>query len=276
MKKILVPTDYSENAANALNYAIEMAKAQPASILLLHIYHPSLASAAAGEDAVQKEHLTKLKQLQNKIAHAGSINVELSVRMDLAVDGILKVAEEKEADLIVMGTKGAGGLEGLLLGSNTTRIIEKAHCPVIAVPAGASFVLPKRITYACNYSDSEPETIKKLIGWAAPLNAQVNILHVYPGDLEKAKGEMKEFKRGLESHINYTNLSFELISGNDVVERLEEYLHKENTDLLVLSTHARDLRDKIFGSSFTRKLATHIHVPLMAYHYKKKESVIIF
>ncbi len=281
MKKILVPTDFSENAGNALNYAIELAKKENAEIILLHVYHPTLVApyldVMPDVDAIMEEErwLNKLRSLQTKIEHAGEIESSIVARLDLAVDGIVSEAEDRNVDLIVMGTRGVNGLKEIFLGSNTARVAERAHCPVIAVPEGASYQHLKKIAYACNYRQIDIEAIQKLVEMARPLNAQVNILHVYNPDSTHAKEEMERFIREAEKQLIYENLSYELIEGEDIEERLEQYLETEAADLLVLSTHERNLRDKLFGNSITQKLVYHSKVPVMAFHYKKEEAVPI-
>jgi len=282
MKKILVPTDFSENAAHALNYAIELAKKEHATLILLHVYHldpaPPYLDVRPPEqeiDTEEKRWLNKLKALQVKVDHAGHVKTELVARLDLAVDGIAAEAKEKEVDLIVMGTKGASGLKEVLMGSNTSRVIDRVSCPVIAVPEQAKAYPVKKIAYACDYRQLDLEAIQKLLEIARPFNAQVNVLHVYESDEAIAKEEMERFVREVGNKINYSNLSFELLGGEDIEERLEKYLASEATDLLVLSTHQRGLLDRLFKKSITRKLVFHSKVPVMAFHYQKKESTTI-
>ncbi len=282
MKTILVPTDFSENAVNALYYAIEMAKAEKAKLILLHVYHMDYANqqlqANPKKDEIteaEKRSDKQLKGLFTKVAHAGKVKCEMVSKLDLAVDGILATAEEKNVDLIIMGTKGASGLGKFLFGSNTASVIEKASCPVIAVPEGATYQSLKKITYATDYHASDLSVIKQLAEMADPLKAQITILHIYEKDEAKAKEEMTRFELEIGKKINYENISYQVISGSNTEEALEKYLKSEATDLLVLCTHKRDSLDKLFGSSITKKLAYQTKVPLMAFHYKNKESIMI-
>lgn len=277
-----MPTDFSERANNALTYAIELAKREKAKIILLHVYHlePSISyiDVPVPDDEIklnEEKWLDKLKSLQTKIEHAGGMRSERVARLDLAVDGIIKEAEERKVDLIIMGTHGASGLKELLMGSNTSRVIDRARCPVITVPEGALFHPVKKITYASNYTDIDVETIQRLLEIAEPFNAQINILHVYEEDEARARDEMQRFIEEADKKILYPNLSYQLLGGEDVEKKLEEYLQSEATDLLVLSTHARDLRDKLFGKSIAKKLVFHTKVPLMVFHHKKKEPIMI-
>lgn len=285
MKTILVPTDFSKNASHALNYAIELAKHENAKLILLHAFHIDYANSYVPVNLIEKEMQeveqksdTQLKSLYTKVAHAGNIKCEYISRQDLAVDAILTIIKEKNVDCVVMGTKGASGLAEVIFGSNTARVIEKATCPVITVPEEASFKTIKKITYATDYHNSDIEAMAMVLDLAKPFNAQINVLHItdeaHLTDSEKQK--MQKFKDELQKKIEYNNLSFQILHGENIEQKLEEYLEDDTTDLLVMSTHHRNLFDKLFNTSITKKLAFHAKVPLMAFHYKKKESITIF
>jgi len=285
MKTILVPTDFSKNASYALNYAIELAKQENAKLILLHAYHIDYTNSYVPANLIEKEiqeaeqkSNAHLKTLTTKVTHAGNIKCEYISTQDFAVDAILSTIKEKNIDLVVMGTKGASGLTEVIFGSNTAKVIEKATCPVIAVPENALFKTIKKITYASDYHNSDMEALKKVLELAKPFKAQLNVLHItekkhLTGD-EKQK--MQKFMDEVQKKIKYNNLSFQVLHGEDIEQKLEEYLEDESTDLLVMSTHHRNLLDKLFNTSITKKLAFHTKVPLMAFHYKKKESLIIY
>ena len=282
MKSILVPTDFSDSAENALMYAIDLAQKESAELILLHVYHleptVSYIDVPVPDDEIklsEEKWMEKLRTLQVKITHAGGVRSQLVARLDLAVDGIIKEAEERNCDLIVMGTHGESGLKDLLFGSITSRVIDRAHCPVIAVPQGALYHPVKKITYACNYSSVDIETLQKLLEIAEPFGAQLNILHVYEGDELEAMEEMKKFMSVVDKKIAYPNLSYQIIGGADVSRKLEEYLKTEAADLLVISTHEKTFRDKLFTTSTAHELVFHSQVPIMAFHYRQKESIMI-
>ena len=285
MKTILVPTDFSENATHALNYAAEFTKHQNAKIILLHAYHIDFSNSYVPVNLIEqevqkaeKESNKKLEAIAAKIHHTHKITCECISRQDMAVDAIITTATEKDADTIIMGTKGASGLSVMLFGSNTARVIEKAPCPVIAVPEGVTFKTIKRITYASDYHHSDIEAIEKVVAIARPYKAQVNVLHITEERqlTEEEKEKMQNFMGNVQAKVTYNNLSFQIFHSENIEQKLEEYLEEEPTDLLVMSTHQRNFLDKVFGKSITKNLSFHVTVPLMAFHYKKKESVIIF
>lgn len=278
MKKILVPTDFSESASNALNYAIELAKRESSEIVLLHTYHvhyTSLYGANATDVVNSKEDAdAKLHAQALKIEHAGSIPYEMISREDLAVDAILNVIEEKKIDLVVMGTKGASGLKEVFVGSNTARVIQRAPCPVIAIPEGVPVKDISRISYATDYRHADLFALPALLEIAVPFEAEIKFVHVASKENGHQGNVMNMFLSEVARRTDYKKISSDVIHGEDVVIALEEYLEAGKTDLLVLATHQRHLMDKLFERSITQKLAYHAHTPLLVLHYQKEEIYI--
>lgn len=140
LKNILVPLDFSEISLQSLRYAVPFAKQFGAKLTLLHVLIPPLCPsdypvppypAPAPEDCFEA--------VEKKLAHIrattipSELPVDIVVRGSVATDGILEVAREIQADLIITTTHGYSGLKHLLLGSTAEKIVHKAHCPVLVV-----------------------------------------------------------------------------------------------------------------------------------------------
>src|ERR1035437_6280700 len=132
MKTILVPTDFSKNAENALLYAINLAKRMSAKIILLHSFHVDYTSGYVPVDSIEKEieeaeakSNAQLKTLYNKVSHHSKLPIECISSQNLVVDAILTIIDEKNIDLVVMGTQGANGKLGRqIFGTNSSKVIE--------------------------------------------------------------------------------------------------------------------------------------------------------
>lgn len=285
MKTILVPTDFSENAENALYYAMDIAKKENAKIILLHAYrinytNPEIPLDFVIEEQKQviKESNNQLKEEANKIEKVGGIKYEYISVEDTPIEAILSSIKEKNIDLVIMGTKGISNFLDAVLGSNTSKVIEKASCPVIAVPEEALFKEIKKITYAVSYNQSDVYALSKVVDIAKLFNAQVNVLHVSnkPDLIEDEKQKLKLFMDEANNKIKYDNMAFQLLEGENVEDTLEEYLDDGTTDLLVMSTHHRSFFDKIFGNSVTKYMAFHTTIPLMAFHHSNKSAEMVY
>ncbi|MCB0833890.1 MAG: universal stress protein [Bacteroidetes bacterium] len=155
-KKILVPTDFSDAAKYALEYAIELAGLYKGRLILIHVHEPMVyfsdapmampdivdveqSIVASAENTLQKVYDDLIK---NKETEHGLEPAELIIAQGKPFIEIIKTAKEKEADLIVMSTHGRSALEHMLLGSVTEKIVRKAPCPVLTVRAGGTFTMP--------------------------------------------------------------------------------------------------------------------------------------
>ena len=284
MKTILVPTDFSKNAENAINFSVAFAKKENAMLILLHAYHITYpVSDFPGEiiaeeiSETKKAAEEKLKKLCLEIMQTKKVICERVCKEGFAAEVILEASAKMHPDFIVMGTKGASGIKEVLLGSNTAKVIEQAQHPVIAVPDGALFHGIKKITYATNYYVSDIDAIKTLCEIAEPFKAVINIIHISDEEYipEGERELLKQFVSKVSKKVDYNNFSFQLISGKDVEKELNNYLKNDSTDLLSMSTLHRNLLEKFFGKSITKKLAYHTNVPLLAFHHKKESVVFI-
>jgi nucleotide-binding universal stress UspA family protein len=277
MKTILIPIDFSSNSENALNYAIDFAKKENAKLVLLNVFDISYASGAVPytilaeeRSNLKRESDEKLKVASLKIEFAGCTHHEAISVEGFTVDVILDVIKKKQVDLVIMGTKGATGFSGVIFGSNTAKIIEDSTCPVIAIPQDAKFEPIKKITFATNYNHNDIDGLKSLVVLAEPFNAQINVLHVTDDTDSSEVKLMKAFTDDVKNKISYNNIIFQSLPGNDVDSALQKHIDDNGTNLLVMSTHHRNLFDKIFGKSITKQMAYHINIPLMALHYNGK------
>lgn len=278
MKTILVPTDFSKNANNALNYAIEIAKKEHAKIILLHAFHvayiyPDIPIQDLTEQIQAEEQLAhkQLKLLCDKVEESGTLKCEFIYKESLAVDFILYTIKKKKPDLVIMGTRGASGIKELIIGSNTAKVVEKAKCPVIVVPEKSSFSPIKNITYATDYNLSDINVLEKLIEIAKLFDAKITLLHVcFEVFTHEAEEEFLDiFKNKVKNEIHYHKMDFKLVYGNNFVDVLDNYIKHESPDLISMSTHYKNLFDKLFGTNSTKKMTYHTTIPLLAFHYKE-------
>ena len=139
-RKILVPVDFSDHSARALETARELAKALDSKLLLLHCYqvNPGAVSPYGivlpeGFDReVREAAARRLDEWRDKAA-ADGVDVEARLSSTFPSMGIVDAATEEKADLVVMGTRGLSGLKHVLLGSVAERVLRTAHCPVLTV-----------------------------------------------------------------------------------------------------------------------------------------------
>lgn len=286
MKTLLVPTDFSKNAGNALDYAVSIAKKDKCKIVLLHVYNPLISPPsfdipvqyyADAFESIQKEAYTKLTKLKNKIAKTAKVEIEIVVKEGLAVETIIDVAKKKRAYLVIMGTKGASGLTKVVIGSNTAKVIEKIKCPVIAVPEKAKFDGMRQIAYATQYHSSDMPALKRLTELSKVFKPTINLVHIADGaySIETEQDYMEKFKDKVKKATKVKSIVPAVIEGKSIENELEQYFKKNKIDLLVISTKHRNFIEKLFGKSITKTLIFHSKVPLLVFHHKQTSVALI-
>ncbi len=151
IKTILFPTDFSQGARAAMDYAISLAQDYKAKLILLYViqdisiaewYIPSSISAA---DLVADMQKSATREMEKWAAEAGGkvSNVENLIERGVPFVEIIRTAKERSADLLVIGTHGRTGIDHMLFGSTAEKVVRKSPCPVLTVRmAGKEFKMP--------------------------------------------------------------------------------------------------------------------------------------
>jgi nucleotide-binding universal stress UspA family protein len=274
MKTILVPTDFSSYSDNALRYAAALSMKMDARILVFHSYHVPVPATDVPIDIKSEAELKKsaLKSLHDLKESFGKefpdTRFSIETTSGFADDEIIERVTKEKCDYVVMGTHGSSGLVEVLLGSNTAKVIEKAACPVFAIPGEAVFEGLNRIVFAADYGTHNFNNALGIVEMARTFGSQVNLLHIRSGDMDETMeyAELESFKNRVCRESGYDKVSFTLIDHSDVFQGLNGYLEEERPDLLVLSMRNRNFVQKVFSRSLTKRMAHHAHIPLLVLH----------
>lgn len=273
MKTILVPTDFSDAANNAAEYAVQLAKAIKAKVILFHVYHVPVPATEVPIVVLSPDELQKDSEmlLRKKAAHLkknSGVEISCIARMGMAVDEILE--EEKNANLIVMGIRNVSKLSEILLGSITTTILRKTNTPLLVVPENIVFKAPKRIVFACDYDPkTNYDTIESLNELIKAFNSKLFVLNV---KVNKEYVSMEEAGTGLrlENKINDFSHIYNFKENEDVVEGINKFISEKKADMVVVIPHKHNLLERLFHKSISKTIAFHTHSPLIALPDKHK------
>lgn len=272
IRRILVPTDFSPTANNALRYALDLAQEVEAKVFIMHTYHiPSAAVTAAypvgyyeavSMDELKKEADQRMKKLERDYLHSTKVAYECITQLGLAVDMIARTAEEKSVDLIVMGTQQADGAK-TWLGSVTTDTV-KSDYPVLAVPHEAHFERPRTLLLATSLTPlpelSELDTLKTI---AKAFGATVDVLYVHTQETALTR-EQVEVQEALDDYLLGIPHQFHFAPHKDVNEGVQQYLDQCQAELLVMIPQHHSFLDSLLHSSRTKQMIFHTHKPLLA------------
>ena len=270
MKKILVPTDFSENAKSAFKYAVELAQRLEAEVTVVNIYHPS--ATVVNEYPlpidvellkINRERLAKFAASddQKNIESVGiSERVEQRVEIGFAVDKLVELSNTGEFDLIIMGATGATGLMEKVFGKVSLSVAERANCPVLLIPRNASFSPVQKIMYATNFENINMSVLLKIENLSRNLTAKINLVHV--SDQEKNLQKLK----GLKKKLTSLNAVMDTITSSSVADGLETYATENDIDWMVIVKPHLNFWQRLTHKSKTNPIVMNPKVPLMVMH----------
>lgn len=276
IKSILVPTDFSDCADNALRYAVGMAKKLKARIVLLHSFempHMPSGSFTATDKIRTIENERRSKMLQEAIEAYASLEYDDGTPVlfksivtfnDVERD-VKNISEDENIDLIVMGTKGASGIEKVFLGSVTVDAAEAVDVPLLAVPFDADFNGIENIVYATDFDQNDDKVVRYLLDFAEVFEAKVESLHIEKNHNSDIDAD-SEFKIA-----PFDKVQLRTVWDSSRVHGLDHYLDKYPVDILVMLTHERSFFEKLYKRSLTNQMAFHSSKPLLI--LKEKELI---
>lgn len=281
MKKIILPTDFSENAFNAISYALNLYKKEECAFFLLNIftpstYHDELEEFNPGQtgykDANQESSLAQMVELQKRISKKFKNPKHLFVphcAFNTLVDEIKKIIEKENIDLVIMGTQGATGAGDILFGTNTIHVIKKAACPILGVPSDFTYKTPKRILFPTDYGMvCQKEKLWVLLEIAKQHRSQIDLLYVSGGQ-ELNSGQLSR-KAGIEDILKGIPCQFHIDPDKIIPEAIIDFSFENNIDLLVMLRLKHPLLERLFSKSLIRELGFNLMFPLMVIPHETK------
>ncbi|WP_158596941.1 universal stress protein [Aquimarina sp. BL5] len=277
MKNILLPTDFSENARNAIDYAMEFFKNELCAFHILNVQKASnymmddLMAAPANtsihQSVVQgsKEKLsTLLKELKEEITHE-NYTFHALTDYDIFTDAIQQAVKSKNIDLIVMGTNGATSAREVVFGSNTLNVIRKVDCPVLVIPKGYVFEGLKTILYTIDYNDHfTTENIEPLVDTLHKYKASLRILKIKEDDtVTIAEFDDKKHLKDFFKDINHT---FHSITNVPTPVAIDSFVQIMDVDMNAMFIHRETFLERFFRGSETPKISYGTRVPLLVMH----------
>lgn len=271
MKNILVATDFSPIADNALEYVIEMYKSEKLKIDLLNVAPIQYVDEATlmSMEVIIESSKTQLKDTAQKIKRQYptlSLTVDTLSRVGAAKQTILAIIKEGYYDLLVMGMKGMSAMEKVLIGSTTASVVKTALCNMLVVPENARFNGLKRIIFATDYKAVESKKVfNPLLELAKKYEAEVDIINVNKHSLVPTFDESYE---GLLLDDTFKDIkhSFHHSEEESVEAGLTHFIEKVHGDMLVMVPRKHDFFELLLNPSHTKKMVYNTHVPLLILH----------
>jgi nucleotide-binding universal stress UspA family protein len=276
MKKILVPTDFSDEAANAYRFAQKLAATGDWAIEVMHAYHPSfdysnpyLDMPAAEFENVKRElmqhFITEYALPPSGQGTATALEPATSLHIGFASEEIVYLS--KSYDLIVMGTTGQGNIIEQLFGSVSTFVAQHAHCPVMLIPSNCRCRGFDNIIYASNYQAADEALLERVVEIFDLRQANVHFVHVDEDEDHSYQVEKVKFEQTAQLGKAGIGISAAEVECADVPSGILTYAKDADADLLVVGTIHRSFLERMFHKSITKRLTFNTTIPLLVLHH---------
>lgn len=280
-QRIVLPTDFSENAWHAMKYAFTIFRDVPCDFFIVNAFQVGtsglstkmgMANDTRLFQLMKEESERELKRVMERIAGRGTNNKHTFKTLSIAdslVNAIGKTVYNKGVDYVVMGTKGASGVREVFMGSNTYKIIKEIDfCPILAIPDEFEIEPTiESILLATGYEHSfETYELKPILKLAKHFGSNIKIVHVGP---EEAMNEKQlESKKALEGRLKKADYQFVDAAKNISVNATLKQLIEEDDDiqLIVMINHDHTFFERLTREPVIKKIAFNTKVPFLVIH----------
>lgn len=274
MRKILIPTDFSENAMNAIKYALELFKYERSEFIIMHAFadevygHTIEMSRALFEEYKEKVWEQSDRELQKIVAEMLAISPNPKHKYDYLsvfgsiVDEANDVVDKQNIDVVVMGTRGKTNDREIFFGSNSLQVIKYVKCPVLAVPSKYHDVHPQNILFTTAFQlPYKRRELKLLSTIAKSFVAAIKVLHISNhNELSHRQLDNQEI---INLALRENKTEFVCEEGEDLTATINDYIQKHSINMLVMVNTRHSYFENILYTSTIEKIGWHIQIPFL-------------
>lgn len=275
MKNILVPVDFSKPSENALRVAAKLAQRNNAKIHVLHVIELAESLFGAEQFNVDDEQIIFFMKLAKKKFNdfldkdfLEGIETNDLVEVGSATFGIKEAVKDQNIDLIIMGSNGASGLEEVLIGSNTEKVVRHSNVPVLVVKHDIENLDFKTVLFATDFELENVEAYNKAKTFADSFGAKMKLVYVnLPGNqfysTSEVTNHMRNFLNEVQVPLNHENI---IIYNDYTIEQgVLNAANNENAELIAMPTHGRKGLSHFFNGSIGEDVVNHSDLPVITF-----------
>ncbi|WP_299249670.1 universal stress protein [uncultured Aquimarina sp.] len=274
MRKILIPTDFSENTMNAIRYAVELFKYEKSEFLIFHAYadevydHNTLVSRIILEELKKEVHkksdeeLTKILSVLHKVSPNPRHEYKTLSVFGTLVDEANDLVDQENIDILIMATRGQTDDRKITFGSNTLQVLKYVKCPVLAIPINCTYTQPKNILFPTDYMlPYKRRELKLLSTLTKSFRSSINFLHI--SKYKKLSLRQEDNKAFLKECLPDVDLSFHTTDETDITTAVNQYVEKNDINLLVMINSRHSYLECVLYQSTIDKIGLHIKIPFL-------------
>ena len=289
-QKILIPIDFSNYSTRACALGFDLANKTGIEIVIFHAFFTPFFPSTMPSDSftyqvLNEEEATLMQNeaqkeldkftafINEKIQKGEWADVKFTsiLRSGLPEEEIIGYCKQESPALIIMGTRGKNQKDADLIGSVTAEVLDLSKIPLFAIPEKtpfSNFSEVKKVAFGTNFDQKDLIAVDTLFKLLKPYNIEYYFFHMAQKQENDAWTEIK--LAGIKEYFEkqYPNLSihYRMIDGNDLILNVDEFIRKNNIDIISLSTHKRNIFARLFNPSMARKMLFHTDTPILAIH----------
>lgn len=273
MKKILVPTDFSEHAEYALKVAAQIARKNNAEIILLHMlelpHQGGDAGTGAGHDVPEimlfkNRAIERLEDLMDE-EYLDGIEVSEVIQFEKAFDGVMKISKKNDIDFIVMGSHGASGFNELFIGSNTEKVVRYSDVPVLVIKNETNTFNADTFVFASDFSDEVKKPFAKMLQFAKAYDSHLHLVMINTPNSFKPTKTADKIMKAFMSEFDYPNHSLHIYNDLNVEKGILNFSSSRKADIIGMCTHGRTGFAHFFNGSISEDLVNHAVKPVITF-----------
>jgi len=271
MKKILVPTDFSNEAENAIKVATQLAEKHNCELILLHMLDLPLVQNAGNTPADLPEAVYFMKLAHKQFEDIMKKDFLEDVTVHEMVDfhdlqtGIKEVSKEHDIDLIIMGSHGASGLKEMFIGSNAEKLVRTSDIPVLVIKNEHKNFNIEEFVFASDFENDNKETYKQAVKLAEMFNAKIHLLMVNTIANFTTTASAKVKIQNFIKDTTFTNYTTNIYNDETAEKGILNFSHIIDADLIGISTHGRQGIAHFLNGSLSEDIVNHANRPVITF-----------
>ena len=270
MKRILVPTDFSEHAEDALKVAAQIEKKNNSEIIILHMLElpHQTNDAILGGISIPESMLfmKKANEMLDQVSekpYLDGIEVTEIVKMDKPIHGITQISKEHNIDLIVMGSHGSSGVEELFIGSNTEKVVRNSDIPVLVIKKDISNFNASNVVFASDFSEEAKKPFEKLLSFTKIFDSKIHLVNICTPNSFKPTHVAEKAINEFVDQFNISNFTTQIYNDTNIEKGIINFANRINADIIGMCTHGRTGFAHFFNGSISEGLVNHAVRPVI-------------
>jgi len=271
MKRILVPTDFSKQAENALKVAAQIARNHNSEIYLLHSLEMPLHIGSSGDSGGMPESLYFIKLAEKNFAelleqpYLKGIPVFEAIGHNEIYEDINESVENRNIEMVVMGSHGSSGFKEMFIGSNTEKVVRTSKIPVLVIKNEHERFEINNFVFATDFSEEGRLSFNEAYKFAKEVGAKMHLLYVNTPGAFKTSFDINELMTDFLKGMGVDNYTLNVYNDTSVEKGILNFAKESKAELIGMSTHGRKGLAHFFNGSISEDLVNHAQMPVITF-----------